>query len=221
VNAGFRWDYVTDPTGWPLYQILDYATAVGYNKVPTVFKNNPNARNFEPRIGLAYDPFNDHKTSIRAGFGIFFDPIGPRSYGPQYWAGPPNGAVLAVGPSFPNPFVNSPVCNPSVPSTCQAPNEAAGMSWYINNAPYVIQYNFTIQREIARGTVLSVGYIGSQGVHLLEQISGDPVLCSPVGVDAVLHELLVSHGEFLVGHELESGNGTGGAGHSDREYAAL
>ena len=44
-----------------------------------VFKNNPSLRNFDPRFGFAYDPFNDHKTSIRGGFGVFHNPVQPRT----------------------------------------------------------------------------------------------------------------------------------------------
>ena len=44
------------------------------------FTNNPNKWNFDPRIGLAWDPFGDHKTSVRAGFGMFHEPVTARTY---------------------------------------------------------------------------------------------------------------------------------------------
>ena len=46
------------------------------------FTSNPNAKNIDPRIGLAWDPFGDHKTSIRAGFGMFHEPVTARTYPP-------------------------------------------------------------------------------------------------------------------------------------------
>ena len=39
------------------------------------FASNPNVKNIDPRIGLAYDPFADHKTSIRAGFAMYHEPV--------------------------------------------------------------------------------------------------------------------------------------------------
>ena len=36
-------------------------------------RTNPSWNNFDPRVGVAYDPFSDHKTSIRAGFGMFHE----------------------------------------------------------------------------------------------------------------------------------------------------
>ena len=48
---------------------------------------NPSLKNWDPRIGLAYDPFSDHKTSIRAGFGIFHNVIYSRDL--NMWLQPP------------------------------------------------------------------------------------------------------------------------------------
>ena len=47
-------------------------------------RQNPNWKNFAPRVGFAYDPFADHKTSIRGGFGMFYQPITPADYNPNY-----------------------------------------------------------------------------------------------------------------------------------------
>ena len=182
VSAGIRLDYVTNPTqagGVPLYNVLDFATSTGFTQVPNLFKSNPNANNWDPRIGLAYDPFNDHKTSIRAGFGLFHDQVDPRAYGSEYWMGPPSTTLIIAAVAFPNPYVGVSACNPSVPATCQPPNELAGVDYDLKHAPYMIQYEFSIQREIARNAVLSVGYIGSQGVHLLTERNGNPPMCSP------------------------------------------
>ena len=42
-----------------------------FEKTTTSTAANPSLRNWDPRVGLAFDPFKDHKTSIRASFGMF------------------------------------------------------------------------------------------------------------------------------------------------------
>src|SRR6266700_3438423 len=84
INLGVRWDFMTNPTEAhnQLYQITNFATATntpstpkGFTHVSSVMANNPSWHSIDPRIGIAFDPFADHKTSIRAGFGIFHQPI--------------------------------------------------------------------------------------------------------------------------------------------------
>jgi hypothetical protein len=48
---------------------------------------NPSLRNIDPRVGLAWDPFDDHKTSIRAGFGVFHSVLYSRDT--NHWLQPP------------------------------------------------------------------------------------------------------------------------------------
>jgi hypothetical protein len=121
-------------------------------------------KNFDPRIGFAYDPFSDHKTSIRGGFGIFHDPIAPRTYASAYYFDPPYSSDVLVFPAFPNPnFGASP-----------KPSQTNGVDYNTDATPYDMQWNFNIQREIASATILQVGYAGSRGVHLFYQADRNP-----------------------------------------------
>ena len=132
-------------------------TACGFTKVSHVFATNPNWKNIDPRIGLAWDLFGDHKTSIRAGFGMFHEPIAPRTFGPGYQTAPPSGSetLVALIP-FPDPTGGGILAGYST---------AAGYDYQSNSVPYAMQYNLTIQRDLGRGMMASVGYIGSSGVH--------------------------------------------------------
>ncbi len=174
VNLGLRWEFYSNPTERHdlLYTITNYATATGFTQVPNVFKTNPSMGDIDPRIGIAYDPFADHKTSIRAGFGIFHDPISVQAYQTGYGGAPPWGQSTLVGtPTNPVPY-------PFPPSASNAASilPSQTLPWYypISTTPYMIQYNLNIQREIAPSTVLTVGYVGSHGVHLITGIEVNP-----------------------------------------------
>ncbi len=57
----------------------------------------------------------------------------------------------------------------------------AGVSHKIDRAPYQVQYNLSVQHEIFRGTVLTVGYLGAQGRNLFTQNDVNPPLCNTPG----------------------------------------
>lgn len=131
-----------------------------YTPVNHPFASNPSTRNYNPRVGVAWDPFQHHKTSIRAGFGIFHDVILARLYAGGYWLNPPYTLSLQLTPSYPTPFASGGFIPPPTPSQMQ------GIDYHFGSTPYMAQYNFNIQREVGGGNILTVGYVGSAGVHL-------------------------------------------------------
>ena len=86
LNIGLRYGWASNPTTAhePVFVInnLTSPTTTEYSFVTAKhpFTSNPNVWNFDPRIGLAWDPFGDHKTSVRAGFGMFHEPVTARTY---------------------------------------------------------------------------------------------------------------------------------------------
>ncbi|HVB88546.1 MAG TPA: carboxypeptidase regulatory-like domain-containing protein [Candidatus Dormibacteraeota bacterium] len=187
LNIGVRYDYGTNPSGWPFYTILNppYGNG-GFSPVSHAFQTSPNRKNIDPRIGLAWAPFGDQKTSIRAGFGIFHDPVAPRTYASAYYFSPPFNYHQLIGPGFPDPFFGAPPALPpqEQPTNCALDNIAFnntscvnlgdGVPYTTNVAPYQEQWNLNVQREIGNGTVLTVGYVGSRGVHLFSQRNLNP-----------------------------------------------
>ncbi|MBM3759568.1 MAG: TonB-dependent receptor [Acidobacteria bacterium] len=80
INLGVRYEFITVPTEVNgkisnLRRVTDSALTIG-----SPWHSNPSLRNFSPRVGMAWDPFKSGKTSVRAGFGIFYDQILPRYY---------------------------------------------------------------------------------------------------------------------------------------------
>ena len=136
---------------------------------------------FAPRIGIAWSPGSSGKTSIRAGWGMFYNPI-EQLVLEQFSAEPPfGGSVFLVETMFNTPFyaqAGFPYPNPF--NGIQNPPRGQPVDWSLfrpallfgefqphMRAQYSTQYNLTIQRQLAKDMVLQVGYVGSQGHRLL------------------------------------------------------
>jgi hypothetical protein len=148
----------------------------------TVFDTNPTLKNFEPRLGFAWDPFGSGKTSIRGGFGMFDVLPMPFMFGLNALQASPSGAELDMNnPSTicPTPNLtstqNCPLTQGSFAQGLPADVTASGITaagsgrWqYTDPNPkrnYVMQWNFNIQRQITPNSSLTVAYAGSRGIH--------------------------------------------------------
>ncbi len=162
LNIGFRYEFQTNPNEVHnnLHNLVSPPAGAAYSLVPHAFKTNPNWHNFDPRFGFAYDIFGDHKTSLRGGFGMFHDPAQTYVFFSGYVGTPPFNSLNQVNPSFPIPFQGSGISAP-------LPSLTFGTDYGIHKTPYMMQYNLNIQREVFRGSILTVGYVGSRGVDLL------------------------------------------------------
>jgi hypothetical protein len=168
--------------------------------------------NFAPRIGFAYAPDvtdgflgkilgGSGKTSIRAGYGIFYSSIedatgfvevGDAPYGNYYsvsstelatpFVDRPSG--IGAGQKF--PFVFPPTnVSPKNPDTtfdwgAATPIGGSDYYYYKNKMPYVQEWELSLQRQLGTATVLSVNYVGTVGRQLLtfeESNPGDQALC--------------------------------------------
>ena len=159
--------------------------------------------NFAPRLGIAYAPTADSllgkilggggKSSIRIGSGIFYNAIdnetsqwniGSVPFSEYYSAATPG--ILsnpyqdrATGSMYTNPFPFA----PPVPGTAAAKNFDFSPTYPLgaltvykndNKTPYGISNNINIQREIAKGTLFSVGYVGTLGRRLTTMVEANP-----------------------------------------------
>jgi len=190
LNLGVRYAPTTNPVEIRnnLYSINNYLTDTSFTNVPHVMITNPSWKNFDPRFGFAYDPFADHRTSIRGGFGMFHEVLYAGVWAIGFINSPPWNILTQASPSGQNvvPFQNPSIGGGAAPFTLGTaapplPSISIGYAYQLNRTPYMIQYNFNVQREIVQGTVLSVGYVGSHGVNLITGQEQNPV---PYTIDA-------------------------------------
>jgi len=130
------------------------------------FFGNPTLRNFEPRIGFAWDPLKNGKTAVRGGIGLF--DVQPLPY--QF-------ILLATqaSPFFQYTVIKDPfgLCECSAPffnfngqDTAFPANRLR--TTYTDPNPkrtYVMQWNLNVQQQITPSLAAMVAYVGSRGVH--------------------------------------------------------
>ena len=189
LNFGLRYEWASNPTtvGEPVFTINNLTspttTQDSFIAVKNPFNNNPNVKNLDPRIGVAWDVFGNHRTSVRAGFGTFHEPVTSRTYANNNTSYRPNQPLFFLFwtsglfpnlPNDPHQIIDSPLTGPS------RANEQ--IAWYyalpntVDKAPYMMQYNVTLQQELGAGTVLTVGYNGSKGKNLFLWSNSNPPL---------------------------------------------
>jgi hypothetical protein len=159
LNLGLRYEMVTVPTEvkGQLTNLINITDASPHLGSPLF--SNPTLRNFAPRVGFAWDPFNNGKTAVRGGFGVFDSLPLPYEY--------------AEVDSHAAPFLTSGVVTKVPPGSFFAGaatllKPGTERVAYIEQHPhrnYVMQWNLNIQQEITPSVVALVGYIGSRGVH--------------------------------------------------------
>jgi hypothetical protein len=165
VNLGLRYEMASVPNEVNgLVSNLRDIYSTNLNVGQPLFQN-PTHYNFEPRVGLAWAPGADGKTSIRAGFGIF--DILPLIYELamlEAYSGPFSSLVTLINPparSFPyGGYHTILTLNPN-----DAPVREPSLEY---NPPrnYVMQWNASVERVLAPNLILLAAYVGSRGVHM-------------------------------------------------------
>ena len=160
LNLGLRYEFITTPTEVNgkisnLRRVTDTTLTIG-----DPWHSNPSLKNFAPRLGIAWDPTNTGTTSVRAGFGLFYDEILPKYYFFSGSGNPPFTTRTTIpNPPFPNVIANF---DPNAPILPQLQT----VNFDLKN-PVIMQYNAGIQRALPGDWDVFIGYVGSRGKNLL------------------------------------------------------
>jgi hypothetical protein len=152
LNLGLRYEFATmpqDPRDVALINLSDSRVTPG-----PLYKN-PTYKNISPRIGFAWDVFGDAKTSLRGGYGWYFSTNNQQNLIVTVTNPPATTRVVIANPTFPNPPFDRGVGNALRP-----------IEYNLKN-PNIHVYNLSVQRQLPLDFVLTLGYAGSRGVHLL------------------------------------------------------
>jgi hypothetical protein len=136
-------------------------------------------KGFGPRVGFAWDPYGNNKTSIRAAYGIFYDPF---SNGSNVTAQTPVSSLpyaqfveISGRVNFQAPYTGRTV---PTPNTFTQPATAFTMD--PNSKPSNAQdWDLGIQQELGNAFVLEARYVGTKGTHLPRNIEANPAVFGP------------------------------------------
>jgi len=124
----------------------------------------PDYSTFAPRLGFAWDPFKTGKTSIRGGYGIYYDRSLNGIFEQNSFDNPPFVGSANASPANPVDSFDNPLQGSYIP-LFPASYHSTGTPYF--RVPYNQQWSFGVQREILPNTLLEVSYVGSKGTRLL------------------------------------------------------
>ena len=136
----------------------------------------PDRNNFAPRIGFAWQPFSDSRTVVRGGYGVFYD----QTFGDVYFQksnNPPFVQINAGNLSSALPAIQSGTFLPGSGAVIQ--NALTGIvgTAYPTLSPFqlnfddalVQEWSLDLQRELGSTWVFDIGYVGTRGLHLVQE----------------------------------------------------
>ncbi|MGH7489500.1 MAG: TonB-dependent receptor domain-containing protein, partial [bacterium] len=166
LNFGLRYEYTTVPLGMQSQQLNALASVPGLLTfhAPAAFQNA-----WGPRAGISYAPGKSGNTAIRAGFGIaydvIFDNIGLNTLPPEFstTVNTPAGGV--------NFLANGGITQSEGLGAVNPAQARAKTSGFIpdQQLPYAINWSVGVQHVFARDYTVEARYLGTRGVHLLQQ----------------------------------------------------
>ena len=153
INAGLRYEGTTMPvdTGGrdsALVSLTDAAATVG------PLSENPSTLNLSPRVGAAWDVLGNGSTSVRAGYGLYYNTNNQQNLIVTVTNPPATPRFVIANPTFPSPPFDRGVGNTIRP-----------VQWDIE-APRLHVWNVSVQRALPASLIATVGYAGSRGTHL-------------------------------------------------------
>ncbi|HEY2931868.1 MAG TPA: TonB-dependent receptor [Acidobacteriota bacterium] len=194
LNLGLRYE-LSPPWVHPKDYATTFVLGLQSQKIPSapkgiVFPGDPGVprglrktdkNNFSPRLGFAWDPYGNGRTSVRAAYGIFYETMNADSF--PTFNGPPyrNTYSINAPATLSDPLAGQPpiplvvdLSNPRFLPFTEFPFPDLNMA-----TPYVHHFHFTLQREVVKDMVVQIAYVAKLGRHLLVGISKNPAVFAP------------------------------------------
>ncbi len=154
VNAGLRYEIMTMPSDIngrdsALINLTDRTATTGE------LYEASDANNFSPRVGFAWSVTGDGLTSLRGGYGMYFNTNSSQNLIVTVTNPPATPRVVFPNPAFPTP-----------PYERTSGLSVRPIQWDLET-PRVQVWNLNLQREIFAHTAVMIGYAGARGEHLL------------------------------------------------------
>ena len=195
LNLGLRWEmfapHCCEPTVTGTFIAGQQSTAVPNAPLGLVYQGDKNVAtglantsllNFAPRVGFAYDVDGNGKTSLRGGFGIFYQTISEINYAglsqlPFSLQTTQNKIPNLVAPygasGSPYPFLYNPAA-PRFADNASTQGITPGTS-----APYVYEYNLTMERQLNPTFAFRLGYVGNATRNNVISLDANAPIYSP------------------------------------------
>lgn len=165
LSLGLRYDWNSTPSeANNKFSVFDPSTGslvqIGTPGFSQPFRTNNKL--FQPRLGIAWDPWGDGKTSVRAGYAILSQqPTTNIVTGLS--SNPPFATPLAASSATNSITLEAPPANPKTVSP-------SAIDSNFHDA-YAQDWNLTIQRALTNTLGLQVAYVGSKGTHLQQLLN--------------------------------------------------
>jgi hypothetical protein len=173
-NVGLRHEFYTVPTerDGELANLRDPLTDSEVTVLGTrgdSWWKNPSFRSFQPRIGFSWDPTGSAKMAVRGGAGIFYNHIQPEAfrqaiYRTQPFALETNFSAREGVMPFPDGLYDF------IVGLGAAQGDLHLFPYDDVANPHMIQWNFNVQREVLPQTSVTLGYAGSRGRNLMNEV---------------------------------------------------
>jgi hypothetical protein len=187
LNLGLRYElntpFISTTDEFQTFRFGTESTVIPKAPLGMLFPGDPgiprgvvdtDTNNFAPRLGIAYDPFGNGKTAIRAGYGVFYA-IGFANFSSDLQGQPFLVDVTVFGtPNLVNPYADVPGGSP-YPYTLDRANPRFSLpvtaSYMGENyaTPYVQHYSLTIEQQLMKDLSLQVAYVGNTSRKLVVQ----------------------------------------------------